>query len=859
MDNVIPCADEPIHLAGSVQQHGFYLMLDPPFERVIAASENAERFLGIPLKLILNSRLADLFEREVIFSLKRVHPDVCETTPSVELNTPVTFLGIFSIHGEAFSIVSHCVGLQRVLEFEVQNRLVPAEMMNGVITNFVSTIGSLRSERELCHALALQIAAITSFDRIMVYSFDDAGVGTVLAEVNNGKLPSYLHLRFPGTDIPAQARRLYTINTVRIIPDVYYTPSPLVAAPNTLSTHEIDLSYSTLRSVSPVHVEYMRNMGTKSSFSVSILVNGKLWGLVSGHHAEPHSVPYLIRSACDMLARLASTQINNFQTTARLEEMVHLHATQREVLTQLAAEPDHMNGLLQQLGKVQQIANAGGVALVVDGNVFMHGEVPSAASIAEIATWVSGRSKEGEVFASSAMGREPEWADREEVLATASGVLSMSISSVLDRYVMWFRPEIVRTVRWAGEPEKIVGQDRRLHPRGSFAEWKETVRGQAEPWSKTEVESANDFRAALTTIGLRKAEEAVELGEARFQRLTESLPVKIFLADDEGRLTYTNDQWLHAGLPLTGRWFETSILSDEDRELCRERWMESTQHNRPFEAEVLTHDGRGDRDRWNIVRAVPFQRAGASRAGWVGTFVDLTESKEREAAMRVNEKLALTGRMTSVIAHEINNPLEAITNLMYLLRNEVQQTEGSACTYIGMVESELERISGITKQTLRWNRENSDLAEQFSGIAMVEDVLRLFAGKIRNRHIHVETIGDREVSFHGILGQLRQILANLVSNGIDAAPVGGQLTIRLFEGDGLRGFSVTDNGAGIPAELQGRLFQPFISTKGDLGNGLGLYISKEIAERHGGTIHVESTPGVGTTMTVELPEETVLS
>jgi len=498
--------------------------------------------------------------------------------------------------------------------------------------------------------------------------------------------------------------------------------------------------------------------------------------------------------------------------------------------------------------------NRYGVALMVDGHVESFGQVPPPDALKRIADWLDDTLAETDVFATAHLSEQLPFAADEAVRGPASGLLAVRSSQVLRRYILWFRPEIVRTVAWAGEPEKIVGEDRRLHPRHSFSEWKETLRGRSEPWTATEVDSARDFRAALTTISLRKAEEAIELGEARFQRLTESLPVKIFTADDEGRLTYTNDRWQSYGLSGIGHWFDDPSLMPEDAELCRQRWQQSVEENAPFEAEVRLRVGNNGAERWNVVRAVPFQRVGSERAGWVGTIVDLTENKEREMAVRMSEKLALTGRMTSVIAHEINNPLEAITNLMYLLRSELKQ-EGPAAGYIGMVESELERISGITKQTLRWNRETSDMSERFQAGSMTDDVLRLFAGKIRNRQIAVRVSGERTAMFHGVLGQVRQVLANLVSNAIDAAPVGGHVAVRILEEEDRIGFSVTDNGQGIPAEIRSRLFEPFASTKGDLGNGLGLYISHEIVERHGGSIDVTTAAGAGTTMTVWLPKE----
>ena len=846
----LPCEDEAIRLSGAVQPHGFLLATEAASGTVMVASESAEHFLGLPLRLVLGTALESLLPHELLAALRALL--LASDTGREGL---VSFVGSFRLRGELFSVTTHASGPHRVLEFELQNAMVGPEMMNGVITNFVGTLSRLRTQEEVCEVLVEQIAELTGFDRVLLYSFDIEGHGTVLSEVRNDRLPNYMGLRFPASDIPQQARELYVLNTVRIIPDAGYKPSSLKGMPGH-NARRLDLSLSLLRSVAPVHLEYMRNMGTMSSMSVSLVTEGRLWGLISGHHAEPKLVPYLVRSACDMLSKMASTQIASFETTARLERTLHFHAVQRDLLTELATEPNYLEGLRQHMPQLLSVANAAGVAIVLENEVIAHGEVPPDAAVRHIAQWLE-EHEDRETWATSHLSEELPWA--EEIRHDASGLVAIRISAVQHRYVLWFRPEIIRTVRWAGEPEKILDENRALHPRHSFAEWKEIVRGRSEPWSAVEVESAHNFRSALTTIGLRHAEEAIELGEARFQQLTQALPVRIFTADDAGRLTYTNERWLSTGLSAQGRWFDEALLPSEDAVMCAGLWAQAVEQGLAFEAEVRLRtpqdDGSSRPERWNFVRAVPFQRTGAQRAGWIGCFIDLTERKERETALRMNEKLALTGRMTSVIAHEINNPLEAITNLMYLLRAEIDPG-GPATGYIGMVENELERISGITKQTLRWNRESADCQEPFRAGDMVDDVLRLFSGKIRNRQITVEMQGERELELRGVVGQLRQVLANLVSNAIDAAPVGGHVTVSILShGASGRevGFAVRDDGVGMPPEIQKRAFEPFYSTKGDLGNGLGLYISREIVERHGGKIEVESSPGDGTTMRVWLP------
>lgn len=839
------CAQEPIRTPGNIQQHGFLLGLKPGTETIVLASENASAFLDVPLKLILGSELGLLIERELLAAVRQLS---CAFDPSGLLS----YLGTFHVRRELFSVVSHCVNEVRILEFERQDRLVGAEMMNGVITNFVGTLSRLQTQQELCQAFTDQFAALTGFDRVLLYSFDEEGHGTVLTETGNGRLPSYKDLRFPATDIPAQARALYVLNTVRIIPTANYVPSPVLRLAGSGSRFEVndtlDLSLAVLRSVSPVHLEYMRNMGTASSMSVSIVVDGRLWGLISGHNAEPRTVPYLTRSACDLLSKMVGTQLNTLKTAERLTTLVDFHAVQRDLLTGIAAEFDHVSAIATRMDQVMQVTHASGAIFWDGGTSFKAGRVPNPEVTKAIVRWLDNKA-EFESFHTRTLGAELPAA--RAAVAEASGLLAIRLSDVAQRYLLWFKPEVLETVTWAGEPVKNVDSKERLHPRKSFTQWQETFRGQSSMWTDVEEESAREFRAALVTVSLQRAEEEAALSSARFLQLTHSLPTKVFTCNQAGRLTYVNERWREDGLSDQGTWFGEGRLVPEDENRLRTLWNDVVERELDvLEAEVRVCSAKGQR--WNLARVTPFRREGKRAAGWVGFLLDLTDRREREDALRVAEKLALSGRMTSVIAHEINNPLESITNLMYLLRLEAGDS-GNSSEYINMAEAELERISGITKQTLRWNREARAVEEDFSAAAIFTEVLRLFQGKTRNRMIGIHKRYDEDVVVHGVLGQVRQVIANLVSNALDAARVGGNVTLSAgYEGEDTV-LTVSDDGPGIPETLRKQLFQPFFSTKGDLGNGLGLYISLEIVERHHGKLEVNSAEGKGTTVRVRLP------
>ena len=218
-------------------------------------------------------------------------------------------------------------------------------------------------------------------------------------------------------------------------------------------------------------------------------------------------------------------------------------------------------------------------------------------------------------------------------MATASGLLAIRISTVRQRYILWFRQEIERTVKWAGEPVAAADASKHLHPRNSFDAWKEILRGQSVPWGRAEIESAREFRSALTSISLRRAEEEAELGAARFNKLTHALPIKIFAVTDDGMLSYVNARWIEEGLSSEGVWYAGGRLIDEDSARCAAAWKAGVENETEFEEEVRvirpSANSGPPKEVWNLIHIVPFRRKGSGRAGWIGASIDLTERKQR--------------------------------------------------------------------------------------------------------------------------------------------------------------------------------------------------------------------------------------
>lgn len=510
------CDREPIHIPGSIQSHGFLLVLQMQSEgrfTVVTASRNAADFLGLPLERILHVELSTLVEQELVQALES------GLLSEGDARDFVRFIGTARFPREAgsgpqreFQIVGHRVSGLFVLEFEHTEQTVSQVELNSVVTNFVSEIEELEDPIALCEAVTRQIRAITGFDRIMLYRFDEEGHGTVLAEDRNDRLPSYLHLHFPASDIPQQARALYVLNRLRIIPDVDYEPSPLVSIAEFKDAPPLDLSLSILRSVSPIHREYMRNMGTISSMSVSLVVEGKLWGLISGHHSEPLTVPYLVRSACDVLARITTSQLQALQRSVEMAHAIRLKSVHGQLLTFMAGGENYIDGLARHPNELLSVTGAAGAAIVVGERCILLGETPELADVVRFAKWLTKRAGRDDIFVTDQL--EKEYDEAEPMRARGSGVLAISLSQVHRMQILWFRPEVIETVHWAGEPAKgdeVVDGVRMIHPRNSFASWKQIVRGKSAPWKPVEVESAREFRSIVLEIVLKRAEELAEM------------------------------------------------------------------------------------------------------------------------------------------------------------------------------------------------------------------------------------------------------------------------------------------------------------------------------------------------------------
>jgi light-regulated signal transduction histidine kinase (bacteriophytochrome) len=402
-----------------------------------------------------------------------------------------------------FDCVAHAHEGRILVEFE--RRALSSDAVASFALKAHAAIDRFKRQQSIDALLTMavqQVRQLTGFDRVMAYRFRHDDSGDVVAEARADEIDAYLGRRYPATDIPAQARRLYLINTLRIISDVGYEP---VALHGREGDGALDLSHSVLRSVSPIHIEYLRNMGVQASMSVSIVINGRLWGMLACHHMTPLQVPYSIRMATDVLAQVLASSVQTIEARSqagRVEEAAELGS---RILESMSQEDNVIRTLNTYAGKLCESFGADALIISQMGELTVHGALDHALA----ADIIHAIPREGEV-----LFQYNELADwplaMRGSLGSWVGMLVMKFDPASQGVVVAMRLEQLELVRWAGKPDKVVAHGPlgpRLTPRGSFDEWRETVRGKAEPWDPTALTIAAQLQAKLTrSVAARNAE-----------------------------------------------------------------------------------------------------------------------------------------------------------------------------------------------------------------------------------------------------------------------------------------------------------------------------------------------------------------
>jgi len=506
------CEDEPIHIPGAIQPHGVLLAVDPGTLEVAIASANCEPMTGVPLEGAVGSPLSAFLGDGVVEEVRRRAAEQTFREPLI-VRLPTSVTG--TLGGEEVDISLHTSGSRLVVEVETLGR--PRSVMLSY-QSARGAMGRLADERTtlgLAGRLAHEVAELTEFDRVMVYRFDQDWNGEVIAEERREDLNPFLGLRYPATDIPAQARRLYTVNWTRLIADVDYVPVPLLPVLDPAIQAPLDLSLSTLRSVSPIHLEYLHNMGVTASMSISLVVEGELWGLIACHHySGPHRPSQDARAAAEFLGQVASQQIAERQRSdAREDDLLTRSMLGRIVGRVGASSAPALDALLED-PEILELMGATGAAMRYDGTLRSIGDVPAPEVIGYVAHSLLGPED-------GSLGSTDKLIDLDGRLASYDDLPAgaLAIGTLPDRWFVWFRPELEQTVDWGGDPrnKQLASSEDpavRLSPRKSFEKWREVVRFRSRPWQPEHSRAALQLRSQVNGLLLKRSRDQIEVAES---------------------------------------------------------------------------------------------------------------------------------------------------------------------------------------------------------------------------------------------------------------------------------------------------------------------------------------------------------
>ncbi len=620
------CELEQIHLAGSIRPYGTLLVVREPDLTIIQANANGAHWLRRGGELLgltlqdLGGSLAERVQALIPQSLNEIPAAVRCRVATLDLELD----GLVHRHPDCGLIV------------ELTESSPPLDL-SAFVCDALRSISATASLQVLAEQSARIFKDLLGYDRVMVYRFDEQGHGEVYAEEREPELEPFLGNRYPASDIPEIARRLYVRNRIRVLEDVDYRPVPLRPLECPATGAHLDMSLCYLRSMSPIHIQYLKNMGVSATLVASLLVGGRLWGLISCHHYSPRSTQYELRVASELLAEAVATRVAALQSFAQAQAEISVRRLEQRMIDAISGSGDWEHALFDNPQALLQPLSAAGAALLYEGRIRTIGSVPGTPRLKAIGAWLDARAQR-QVLATSTLETEaPAFSD---LTPEVSGLLAVPLSSSAGEYLVWFRPERVHTLTWGGNPYKAVefGDDpSQLSPRRSFAKWYQLVEGTSDPWAPDDLTTGRLIGESVADViqqfrSLRVLIARNQLTDISAKVRQSEQPVVI--ADGRGTIVLTNEAFdgLLGGAPqprvlmdLPGLFRELELveLSLAGLMARRQIWRGEVQLaggplvGRPF-----------------MVRGDPVLSSPEETLGFVLLFTDLGERKAAEEARR---------------------------------------------------------------------------------------------------------------------------------------------------------------------------------------------------------------------------------
>ncbi len=477
--NLKNCDEEPIHIPGSIQPHGFLLAIERAGNTIRFCSGNIEEYIGTSYGQVLGRNIADVFAPAFV-------DEILTKRDKHRRNIVHQY-----IEGKEFFVTIHGSNGHIIIEGEAVDEDMENE--NDLYTSSKQLLGYVEDSytlQQLCQVVAGEVKNITGYDRVMIYRFDEQYNGEVIAESKEEYLEPFLGLHYPHTDIPVQARELYIKNQLRIIGNVNYTPVPIYTTGEG-SNKSLDMSLSVLRSVSPIHLQYLQNMGVGATLTISLLHKGKLWGLIACHHYSPKYISSGVRQAAKLQGHFITSQID----IRLLNEEYEMAEKANKACDDIVSMRNENNAIsvrhIIQQEKILQLCNAAGVSVIAGADMYTYGHTPQATDIKKLAVYLAEYTNSTELHTDLLASVSPELS---AIAGNLPGISYYPLGFDTSDCIIWYREESVAEVNWAGDPAKAIEKDSNgLSPRKSFMLWKEIVKGKSKPWQQYELNACRRF------------------------------------------------------------------------------------------------------------------------------------------------------------------------------------------------------------------------------------------------------------------------------------------------------------------------------------------------------------------------------